>query len=156
MGVTTKVTSLMYHTIDACLLHLLHRASQVANSAFSEELATEDLTPRQFIVLSVLDKDVGLSQTGVVTRTGIDRSTMTDVLRRLARRGFIIRQRSNCDARAMVITITHAGQKALEYTNDKARRAELRLLSKLTPQCGSELYDTLRRLIHTDADRTAL
>jgi DNA-binding MarR family transcriptional regulator len=42
-----------------------------------------DLTPRQLAVLVTVANNEGLSQTGLVDRTGIDRSTLADIVRRL-------------------------------------------------------------------------
>jgi DNA-binding MarR family transcriptional regulator len=56
-------------------LHLLHRAQQLSEILFEAEVGT-DLTPRQFAVLTAVAENEGLNQTGIVKRTGIDRSTM--------------------------------------------------------------------------------
>jgi DNA-binding MarR family transcriptional regulator len=137
----------MPFAFDSSLLHLLHRANQVANSVFSEELEGDGLTARQFIVLSALAVDLGLSQTHVASRTGIDRSTMTDIVRRLSRRGLVVRKRSKQDARVLVLTITTSGMNALDESVDRARRADIRLQLALDPDAGPIFFDALRRLI---------
>ena len=58
------------------MLHLLHRAGQVADELFTEEMHGSDLTPRQFAVLMVLQRLETASQTDIVNETGIDRSTL--------------------------------------------------------------------------------
>jgi hypothetical protein len=65
------------------VIHLLHRAAQCADCIFSEEIAGTDLTPRQYTVLAVIADKEGLSQTELVMRTGIDRSTVADMIKRL-------------------------------------------------------------------------
>jgi DNA-binding MarR family transcriptional regulator len=134
---------------EPSLLQLLHRANQLANSVFARELEQDHLTPRQYFVLSVLEAEPGLSQIGVVLRTGIDRSTMTEILRRLSRRGFIVRERSLRDARAFVLTVTTLGHRTLSDTKDKAVRADGRLRSALPPDAGNGLRETLKSLINT-------
>src|SRR5688572_708168 len=64
-------------------IHLLHRAGQCAEDIFRAEMGDRDLTPRQLAVLTATSEDEGLSQTGLVERTGIDRSTLADMVRRL-------------------------------------------------------------------------
>src|SRR5262249_32473914 len=49
--------------------HLLHRAGQVAEDAFSAEV--DDLTPRQLAVLVAVSHSEGLSQAALVDRTGV-------------------------------------------------------------------------------------
>jgi DNA-binding MarR family transcriptional regulator len=63
-------------------IHLLHRASQAVEEAFSSEIKIERLTPRQLVVLTTVAQNEGLSQTGIVDRTGIDRSTLAELVRR--------------------------------------------------------------------------
>jgi MarR family len=70
---------------DRSPLHLLHRASQRVDE-FHAATHDLDITPRQFLVLANIEKRGGLSQTTLVERTGIDRSTMADVIRRVQRR----------------------------------------------------------------------
>jgi hypothetical protein len=60
-------------------VHLLHRASQAVEDAFTAEVKIDRLTPRQVAVLMTVAQDEGLSQTGIVDRTGIDRSTLADL-----------------------------------------------------------------------------
>ena len=65
------------------VLHLLHRAGQAADELFAKEMEGSDLTPRQFAVLVVLAKHENASQTDIVNATGIDRSTLADIVKRL-------------------------------------------------------------------------
>ena len=52
------------------------------------------LTPRQLAVLITVSQTEGQSQTGLVERTGIDRSTMADIVRRMQRKGLLKRRRT--------------------------------------------------------------
>ena len=70
--------------------------------------------PRQFLVLANIDKRGGSSQTTLVERTGIDRSTMADIVRRLLRKGYVQRRRMRKDARTYSVTITARGLATLE------------------------------------------
>jgi hypothetical protein len=51
------------------------RAGQCAAEIFQIELGSDELTPRQYVVLVTLAQNEGLSQTQLVGLTGIDRST---------------------------------------------------------------------------------
>ena len=73
--------------LDASALHLLHRAGQCAEVLFTNEAAKSDLTPRQFAVLVCVAQNPDVSQTGLVEQTGVDRSTLADVVRRLVKKG---------------------------------------------------------------------
>ena len=64
-------------------IHLLHRAGQCAGDVFQAEMSQGDLTPRQYAILLTVAQNEGLSQTHLVEKTGIDRSTLADIVRRL-------------------------------------------------------------------------
>ena len=83
---------------DQSPLYLLHRAGQCAETLFELEMSPRELTPRQLTVLLAISENHGASQIELVERTGIDRSTMADLVRRLVRKGLLQRQRSNEDA----------------------------------------------------------
>ena len=62
--------------------HLLRRCVQYANDLFSRESSTSDLTKQQFTVLAAVEQNEGISQTDLVGLTGIDRSTLAEMIRR--------------------------------------------------------------------------
>ena len=82
--------------LDRSIIHLLHRAGQCAGDIFAGEVSGGDLTPRQYAVLLVISKNDGISQTGLVNETGIDRSTLADIMRRMQKKGMV--KRINCKA----------------------------------------------------------
>jgi DNA-binding MarR family transcriptional regulator len=77
--------------IDRSPVHLLHRAYQAVDYLFAEETKTNGLTARQLAVLVTISQNEGLSQTDIVECTGVDRSTLADVVRRLKRKGLLQR-----------------------------------------------------------------
>jgi DNA-binding MarR family transcriptional regulator len=64
-------------------IHLLHRVGQCASDIFAMEIGDADLTPRQYAILLTVSQNEGLSQTDLVERTGVDRSTLADIVRRM-------------------------------------------------------------------------
>ena len=70
-------------------IHLLHRAGQCAGDIFQMEIGGGDLTPRQYAVLLTVSLNEGLSQTNLVEKTGIDRSTLADIVRRMLKKGLL-------------------------------------------------------------------
>ena len=72
--------------LDRSPIHLLHRASQCAADIFQAEIGRDELTPRQLAVLMAVSQNEGASQTDLVQATGVDRSTMADLVRRLHRK----------------------------------------------------------------------
>ena len=75
-------------------LYLLHRAGQFADDLFVKENRNTDMTPRQYAVLACVARNENLSQADIVNKTGIDRSTLADIVRRLAGQGVLERKRT--------------------------------------------------------------
>jgi DNA-binding MarR family transcriptional regulator len=111
--------------------HLLRRAQQYAFDLYAKEVGSEELTPRQFTVLLTVDQNEGLSQTDLVRLTGIDRSTLADMISRLLKRDLLARKRTESDARANAVRITTAGRKALKSVSAAVARAESHILDPL-------------------------
>lgn len=133
-------------TSDISLLHMLRRASQAADYLFANEVDDREITSRQFVVMQAIAAGDGVSQTAIVDKTGIDRSTIADVVRRLQKKGLVARKRSKDDARAYAVRLTESGKKALEISNKAAKKVDSRLGGKLSGPKREELLDTLRNI----------
>lgn len=90
------------------LIDQAHRLGQLLDDRLMK--ASDALTPRQLLVLRALCRHDGMSQTAIVSATGIDRSTLSDIVRRLTKRGCVTRRRSREDARAYVVRCTDEGK----------------------------------------------
>lgn len=117
--------------LDRSPIHLLHRAGQCAGDIFQAELGDRDLTPRQFAVLVTVSQNEGLSQTHLVERTGIDRSTLADIVRRMLKKGLLQRRRTKEDARAYAVKLTEEGWRVLRSAEPMAKRVDDRILAVL-------------------------
>ena len=135
-------------------IHLLHRASQAVEDVFSSEVEIENLTPRQLAVLMTVAQNEGLSQTGIVDRTGIDRSTLADIVRRLHKKGLLQRRRTKEDARAYAVKLTEAGRRVLGTVELLAKRVEDRILSALPAKQRDQFMRALASIVST-LERTA-
>jgi DNA-binding MarR family transcriptional regulator len=145
--------------LESSALHMLHRASQAADEMFAVETTGADLTPRQFAVLAALETLESASQTQIVDATGIDRSTLADIVKRLVKRGLVNRRRSRSDARAYVVRLTPEGRDMLLATKPAAQRVEERLMEQLPNARRADLIEALEsiigRLSATTAPRAA-
>lgn len=113
--------------------HLMRRCHQFYGDLFARESGTHELTKQQYLVLLALEQHDGISQTALVETTGIDRSTLAEMMRRMLERGLVSRERVKEDQRANAVAITQPGRKALKSARLAASRAEKALLDVLPP-----------------------
>ncbi len=109
-----------------------------------EEIGPSRLTPRQFAILVTLARRPGLTQTDVVEETGIDRSTVGDMVDRLVRRGLVRRRRSGRDQRANTLAILPAGLKLIREAAPAVDRAQDRIMKPLPAVMREEFIRALR------------
>ncbi len=133
--------------LDRSPLHLLHRAGQCAADIFQAELGEGDLTPRQYAVLVTVSLNEGLSQTHLVERTGIDRSTLADIVRRMLKKGLLQRRRTKEDARAYAVKLTEEGWRVLKSAEPLTRKVDERILSALSAGQRDRLLQDLNSIV---------
>src|ERR1700744_1752638 len=110
---------------------LIRRCQQFYGDLYSREAGSRELTKQQFTLLCALEQNEGASQTTLVEITGIDRSTLAEMVRRMLERGLLSRERTEEDQRANAIAISPTGRKALRAARNAADRAERALLDAL-------------------------
>jgi len=97
----------------------------------------------------------GLSQTDLARRTGVDRSTVAELVSRLTGRGLLERTRLAQDQRAYALSVTAAGRVALRSAWRGVVAAQETVLAPLAPADRTHLLHLLRQLIaaHEAAER---
>jgi DNA-binding MarR family transcriptional regulator len=118
--------------LDRSPSHLLHRALQRALDIYAETAGPTAVTQRQYAVLSAVAAREGLTQADLVRSTGIDRSTLAELVARMLGKGLIARERSNEDGRANTVSLTDKGRTALQEAEPRAAAADDAIL-KLVP-----------------------
>jgi MarR family transcriptional regulator, temperature-dependent positive regulator of motility len=132
--------------LDHSPSHLLHRALQLALDIYAEETGPEAVTQRQYAVLSAVSAQEGLTQTDLVRATGIDRSTLADLVARMIGKGLLARQRSASDARANTVSLTSDGRGALDAASPKVAAADARILKLLPTRKRDAFLSVLREI----------
>jgi DNA-binding MarR family transcriptional regulator len=136
--------------LDRSPSHLLHRVLQLALDIYAEESGATGVTQRQFAVLAAVAENEGVTQTGLVRATGIDRSTLADMVARMIAKGHLERQRSDLDARANTVSLTPAGAAVLEESRPKAAMADSRILALLKPSKREGFLELLGEMAASD------
>ena len=130
--------------LDRSPSHLLHRALQLALDIYAEETGTGALTQRQFAVLSAVMAKEGCTQSELVRATGIDRSTLAELVARLIGKDLLARERSTLDARANTVRLTDAGRSAVQEAAPKVAQADARILALMPGAKRDAFLKTLR------------
>lgn len=130
---------------------LLRRATQLAEHHFARK-RTEQMSPRQYDILRAVSAIGPCDQTTVVEATGIDRSTLAEVVYRLAKGGMLSQKVSRADRRAKVVAITKGGETALQEYNANNARVE-KLIREAVNGHEQLLRQSLERIVnHLDQD----
>jgi DNA-binding MarR family transcriptional regulator len=132
----------------------MRRCHQYYGDLFARETGLKALTKQQFVVLAALEHLDGVSQTALVEATGIDRSTLAEMVRRMLERGLLSRERTEEDQRANAVAITQGGRRALRAARLSAERAERALLDPLPAGDRARFIKSLA-LIAAAADKYA-
>lgn len=129
------------------LIALLHRANQIANEEFERSIPESGVTARQVQVLSALSHNEGCSQTDLCDMTGIDRSTMAEIVSRLHKRRLIERRRSKDDARAYVLKLSDSGKSLVDVGEKSIGTVEESLMAPLSAKARQDLLNILDKLV---------
>lgn len=143
-GATASYPDLDRYRLEDAPGHLLRRCQQRAVELFTEELGPQRVTPRQFALLVTVYQRPGLTQTDLVGVTGIDRSTVGDMLDRLVRRGLIKRKRSGKDQRANTLHILPPGIEMLRGAISHVDRVQARILEPVPSDLRAALIGALK------------
>lgn len=132
-----------------------HRLFQ-AHSAFVEaRIDGHDITLRQFVLLNAISDLGSPNQRELTDMIGMDRSTLSEVIRRLASNGLILQKPSQEDARAKVVSLTDRGRKTLARTIPIISQANQEFFGALNPAEMQSLASLQARLLQLDAPQTA-
>ena len=132
--------------LSQSVTHLLHRVLQLALDYHAEASGPAGLTQRQYTVLAAAGAADGVSQSDLVRATGIDRSTLADLVARMISKGLLERERSATDARANTVRVSEAGKLALAEGGKPAAHSDERLLELLPPKKRESFLKTLSTL----------
>jgi MarR family transcriptional regulator, lower aerobic nicotinate degradation pathway regulator len=130
-------------------LHLLFRAGQRADRLFARQVEMA-LTVRQLMVLQAVSEANAPSQMDIGIATGIDRSSIADLVKRLVSYGWLRRRHPKGDARSYIVSLTVAGERILASGRPAVRAAENCLLSSVAASNREILVSALKALADGD------
>jgi MarR family transcriptional regulator, temperature-dependent positive regulator of motility len=123
------------------------QAGQCADDVFQAEMKINGLTPRQLAVLMAVAENEGANQTRIVDRTGIDRATLAEIVRRLKRKGLLQRRRALLDQRAYAVKLTDEGRRVLRIAEPLAKKIDDSVLDALPAKRREQFVEVLQTIV---------
>ena len=125
---------------------MLKRAAQLSADLFADQLGKTGLTQRQYTVLETVLANEGASQTDLVRTTGIDRTTLADLVNRLETQGYVRREPSPTDARVNFEFLTSLGRETVIKAKPVAAVVDITLLNLVSPKLRKSFVASLEEL----------
>jgi DNA-binding MarR family transcriptional regulator len=133
--------------LSELLGYSLKRAQLKVFEDFLRCVAPLQLTPAQFSVLLLLDRNPGRNQTEIANTLGILRPNFVAMLDGLESRDLCVRMRSVNDRRSHVLTLTDKGRSTLARAKKLvASKHEARLIAVLGPADHAALLAMLAKI----------
>ena len=120
----------------------MYACSRKIVGSYTPYLKPLGLTYTQYVVMMVLweHETVNVGQLGEILK--LDAGTLTPLLKRLEKAGYVTRERSKEDERITIISITEAGQALKEQCKD----IPLKMASKGSPLSEKDVKELYRLL----------
>ncbi len=103
--------------LDNQLCFSLYAASIAINRTYKPMLDEMGITYPQYLVLSALGEDEGMTIGAIAARLALESSTVTPPVKRLEQAGLVERRRSKIDERQVHVWLTDAGRALLVRSN---------------------------------------
>lgn len=105
------------------------------------------LTGPQLIILKVINRLNNISVSELSISVSLSNATVTDILDRLEKRGFVYRNRSNIDKRRVLITLTDLARETLKKSPPLLQERFTSKLEKLKEWEQTSLLASLQRIV---------
>src|SRR5262245_7289585 len=141
-GAVSPAVKIDLGELSNALGYALRRAQLAAFKNFKDTFKGADITPAQYSVLIVIERNPGLKQNQISDALGIKRANFVLLLNTLETRGLAQRAPAT-DRRSYALHITPRGKKFLK----KLRAMSLDMEDRLSAPLGPEGRETLLKLL---------
>lgn len=100
--------------LDNQLCFRLYTAARLVTSSYTPFFKKYDLTYPQYLVLMILWEKDNLVISEITDRLHLETNTVTPLLQRMEKQGWIVRQKSMADSRQRIVSLTHEGKQLQE------------------------------------------
>ncbi len=137
-----ELSSALQEVATTCLCQKARKAARVITHFYDRHFAGAGLEPSQFNLLVAIRLSGPVSLVRLATYLGLERTTLTRNLGLLQRAGWV-EIKAGGDARQRLLSITKAGQHALQRAMPRWRRAQQAAVSALGKEDFARLSQTL-------------
>jgi MarR family transcriptional regulator, organic hydroperoxide resistance regulator len=124
----------------------LHRATHATLHTLTAALADLDLPAADIDVLAILADGAGRTVGALATATATRPSTLTSLLDRLTKRGYIARELDPADRRSFLISLTPAGRAVARRAAAAIANLERQALATVTPAQRASFHTVIDAL----------
>jgi DNA-binding MarR family transcriptional regulator len=96
--------------LDSQICFTLYATSMAITRTYKPMLDAMGITYPQYLVLTALGEEDGLTVGAIADRLALESSTITPLVKRLEQAGFVTRRRSETDERQVEVRLTAAGR----------------------------------------------
>jgi len=128
--------------------YVLRRAQLVVFQDFFQAFAPFNISPAQFSVLTVIERNPGLTQSQVAAALGIKRTNFVGLLDELERRALAERRQAARDKRSYALYLTGDGVALMRKLKPVLKAHETRMIARI----GESGRDRLVELLHEIVD----
>ncbi len=112
------------------LWELLLKAHKLLRKMLQNEAYKDGLTFNDVSLLYLAKTKGGVTITDVANHLDISKSTVVEMVEKLASRGLVVKEKSQSDRRLTVVKITEEGEKALEKVRERYRASIERIIAR--------------------------
>ena len=134
------------HELESAIPYLLARTGSRLGDAFARALRREGLSLVDWRVCAALARRPDQTLSQLASHVSMDISTLCRLVERLVSRGYVARERSQVDRRALRLSLTSIGLVITSKLVPSARRYERTALRGLTASDVQRLRDMLDRI----------
>jgi DNA-binding MarR family transcriptional regulator len=127
--------------------YVLRRAQLVVFQDFFQAFAPFNISPAQFSVLTVIERNPGLTQTQVSAALGIKRTNFVGLLDELERRALAERRQAARDKRSYALYLTGDGLALMRKLKPVLKAHETRMIARIGESGRDRLVELLREIV---------
>ncbi len=125
--------------LDSHVGYLLRRAQLAVFAEIGTAFAEHQVSPADYAVLTVIDRNAGAGQSQVAETLGIQKTNFVPLIRRMEARGLVCRTPSPRDRRSVALTLTSEGATLLAVLHAAAQAH----VDRVRAHIGRDRYDQL-------------